>query len=93
MIGVVRRRHRFRRPASRRHPDGRAINLADGVIRLSRAPVTPNPTGSARTSGVRRAETAYELCLDLQATAATLLPGHRIRIDVTSSSYPPLDPA
>ena len=32
--------------------------------------------------------TAYELCIDLQATAVTFLPGHRIRVDVTSSSHP-----
>ena len=32
--------------------------------------------------------TAYELCIDLQATAVTFLPGHCIRVDVTSSSHP-----
>jgi putative CocE/NonD family hydrolase len=71
------------------HPDGRAINLADGIIRLSRhtsysAPgrIEPQPAASV-TPGK-----AYELCIDLQATAVTFLPGHRIRVDVTSSSHP-----
>ena len=32
--------------------------------------------------------TAYELCIDLQATAVTFLPGRRLRVDVTSSSHP-----
>jgi putative CocE/NonD family hydrolase len=71
------------------HPDGRAINLADGIIRLSCRAGYP----AAGRIELERAlsvtpGTAYELCIDLQATAVTFLPGHRIRVDVTSSSHP-----
>ena len=71
------------------HPDGRAINLADGIIRLSCRAGYP----AAGRIELERAVsvtpgTAYELCIDLQATAVTFLPGHRIRVDVTSSSHP-----
>jgi uncharacterized protein len=71
------------------HPDGRAINLADGIIRLSCRAGYP----AASRIELERAvsvtpRTAYELCIDLQATAVTFLPGHRIRVDVTSSSHP-----
>jgi putative CocE/NonD family hydrolase len=71
------------------HPDGLAINLADGIIRLSRRSSYPTP--GAFVPGPPdsvRPGTPYEVCVDLQATAVTFQPGHRIRVDVTSSSHP-----
>ena len=41
------------------------------------APLTPLEPG-----------TPYRLRIDLWATGITFLPGHRIRVDVTSSSHP-----
>ncbi len=71
------------------HPDGRAINLADGIIRLSCRAGYPAAGRIELERAVRVTPgTAYELCIDLQATAVTFLPGHRIRVDVTSSSHP-----
>src|SRR5215217_6973175 len=71
------------------YPDGRAINLADGIIRLSCRAGYP----AAGRIELERAVsvtpgTAYKLCIDLQAAAVTFLPRYRIRIDVTSSSHP-----
>jgi uncharacterized protein len=71
------------------HPDGRAINLADGIIRLSCRAGYPAAGRIELERGLSVTRgTAYELCIDLQATAVTFLPGHRIRVDVTSSSHP-----
>jgi peptide/nickel transport system substrate-binding protein len=75
------------------HPDGRSINIADGIIRASRresydhsgpltaVPATPIVPGRA-----------HEYRLNLWATAHTFQPGHRIRVDITSSSFPRWDP-
>jgi uncharacterized protein len=75
------------------HPDGRSIGMADGIIRASardsydhggfRQPVPPSPVVPGR---------AYEYRFNLWATAHTFLPGHRIRVDVTSGSFPRWDP-
>ena len=64
------------------YPDGRAIPLTDGVTRMryregvetSATPLDPNQV--------------YQIITDLWSTANTFLPGHRIRLDVTSSSFP-----
>jgi len=63
-------------------PDGVAIPLADGILRLryrngvwnDAEPLEPGQT--------------YAITIDLLATANLFLPGHRIRLDVTSSSFP-----
>src|SRR6476660_5713989 len=71
------------------HPDGRAFNVIDGIIRAS-ARKTYLPPGvvepeepSALTPGA-----PYQFTIDLWATGIAFLPGHRIRVDVTSSSHP-----
>lgn len=71
------------------HPDGLAINLADGIIRLSERDRYPRP-GRPRSSAVSVVTPGqpYALSIDLQATAAMFLAGHRIRVDITSSSHP-----
>ena len=71
------------------HPDGRAIGLADGIIRMSAresypapgtiTPVAPSPI---EPGGV------YEVCVDLWATGNTFKVGHRLRVEITSSSHP-----
>ena len=75
------------------HPDGRSINIADGIIRASarasyghEGPLTqalPDPVVPGRP---------YEYRFNLWATAHTFQPGHRIRVDITSSSFPRWDP-
>ena len=71
------------------HPDGRAIVVTDGVIRASAResypapgvirPIQPSPIEPGRV---------YEYAIDLWATGITFKAGHRIRVEVTSSSFP-----
>jgi hypothetical protein len=63
-------------------PDGRSINLAEGVIRARfRARDWANPE-------LLEPERVYEYTIDLQAMSNVFLKGHRMRIDITSSSFP-----
>jgi uncharacterized protein len=71
------------------YPDGRAICVADGILRASAresypAPgvVSPVPPSPIEPGGV------YEYVIDLWATGFTFLPGHRMRVEITSSSHP-----
>lgn len=66
------------------HPDGRALNLCDGMLR------------ARYRSGLTRPELmtpgqVYEIEVDMAATANVFLAGHRIRVDVTSSNFPRFD--
>ena len=66
------------------HPDGRAYNLATGILRgrYRRSLVKPEPM----PPGV-----VQEIAVDLGPCAATILPGHRLRIDVCGSLFPLYD--
>jgi putative CocE/NonD family hydrolase len=55
-------------------PDGRSLNLCDGIVRVS-----------SGADGLRRHE------LDLWSTSNVFLPGHRLRLQVTSSCFPRWD--
>jgi putative CocE/NonD family hydrolase len=66
------------------HPDGRAELLTEGILRAryrtslaAPVPLTPGEL--------------TELRIDLGPTANVFLPGHRIRLDVASSSFPRFD--
>jgi putative CocE/NonD family hydrolase len=63
------------------YPDGRAIILTEGILRARyRTSFTaPEPL---------EPEAVYEFRLDLWATANVFLPGHRIRLEVSSSNFP-----
>ncbi len=66
------------------HPDGLAINLTDGIIRgRFRA-------GFAHEALLTPGEIT-EFTLDLWATSNVFRAGHRIRLDITSSSFPRWD--
>jgi putative CocE/NonD family hydrolase len=67
------------------HPDGRAITLTDGIIR-ARARGGPEALESLIEPG-----RAYAYQIDLWATSNLFRAGHRIRLDVTSSSFPRWD--
>jgi putative CocE/NonD family hydrolase len=71
------------------HPDGRAFNVADGIIRASARDTYPQP-GIVRPAPPVPLEpnTPYGFRIDMWATGLTFLPGHRIRVDITSSSHP-----
>lgn len=65
------------------HPDGYARNLTDGILRARyRDPEHPAPIEPGRP---------YEFVIDLWATSNVFRKGHRIRLDVTSSSFPRWD--
>lgn len=71
------------------YPDGRAICVCDGILRASAresypaasvvSPVAPSPIEPGEV---------YEYVIDMWATGITFLPGHRIRVGVSSSSHP-----
>jgi putative CocE/NonD family hydrolase len=63
------------------YPDGRAYNLSDTALRLRyrdgvAAPVLMQPGR------------VYQVTVHGMVTAATLLPGHRLRIEIASSNFP-----
>jgi hypothetical protein len=74
------------------YPDGRAIGIADGVLRASARDSYPAP-GVVRPVPPTPIEpdAVYEYQIGLWATGITFLPGHRLRVDITSSSHPRWD--
>jgi putative CocE/NonD family hydrolase len=68
------------------HPDGYARNLTDGIIR---ARYRNFQQGEAPS--LIEPEQVYEYEINLWATSNVFLRGHRIRLDVTSSSFPRWD--
>ena len=71
------------------YPDGRAIGLCDGIIRASARESYPAPgvIRPTQPSPIEPGE-VYEYCVDLWATGNTFEVGHRVRVEVTSSSHP-----
>ena len=71
-------------PASEDYPQGFALNLTHGILRLS-----------FRDGGGERRllepETAYEVEVSCFPTANLFKAGHRIRLDVQSSNFPMVD--
>lgn len=65
-------------------PDGRARTLTDGILRARyrNGPVEPE---------LLRPGEPVELHIDLLATSNVFLPGHRIRLEVSSSNFPRFD--
>jgi uncharacterized protein len=65
-------------------PDGRAINMCEGILRARYRESTaqPKPLEPGKV---------YELPIDLVGTSNVFLPGHRIRVDITSSHFPQFD--
>lgn len=66
------------------HPSGFAMNIAEGILRArfrrgfnQMELLTPNQP--------------YEFVIDMAGTANVFLPGHRIRVDITSSHFPQFD--
>ena len=63
------------------HPDGRAELLTDGILRL-------RYRNSFREPEMLEPGAVYEVRVDLWATSNVFLPGHRLRLDVSSSNFP-----
>ncbi len=66
------------------YPDGRAIRLCEGIIRVSYR----NP--DAPPSNIQPGE-VYEYHIDLWATSNVFMKGHQIRVEISSSSFPRFD--
>ncbi|HET7080100.1 MAG TPA: CocE/NonD family hydrolase [Chloroflexia bacterium] len=62
-------------------PDGRALILTEGILRARYRNSFTEPE-------LLEPDRVYELRLDLWATANVFLPGHRIRLEVSSSNFP-----
>lgn len=58
------------------YPDGRSVNICDGLTRLA-----PGPDQE-------RHEGALKITVQLTATAYRFLPGHRLRLQVSSGAHP-----
>ncbi len=66
------------------YPDGRAVNLTDGVLRLR------------YREGLERAVAAepgriYAVTVDAGVTSNVFLPRHRVRVEISSSNFPRFD--
>ncbi len=64
------------------HPDGKAINIQDGVVRAmyrDNDPAAPTPLTPGEVEEYR---------VDLWATSNLFKAGHRIRVEVSSSNFP-----
>jgi putative CocE/NonD family hydrolase len=66
------------------HPDGRAIILCEGITRARYRESLAEPK-------LMDPGELYELVIDLAATSNVFLPGHQIRLEVSSSNFPRYD--
>lgn len=65
-------------------PDGRAINLCDGILRLRYRNSLSEPE-------MMTPDEVYEVTVPMSVTSNVFLPGHRIRLDVSGSNFPHYD--
>lgn len=65
------------------YPDGFAMNLTDGIVRAS--------FRNGEKPEFLEAGKPYEFTINLWSTANVFKAGHRIRLDITSSSFPRWD--
>ncbi|HMV87305.1 MAG TPA: CocE/NonD family hydrolase [Blastocatellia bacterium] len=65
-------------------PNGFAFNVCEGILRARYRKGVDKPE-------LLKAGEVYEYEVDLVGTANVFLPGHRIRVDITSSHFPQFD--
>ena len=66
------------------HPDGKAFPMAEGILRA-------RFRQGLSTPALLEPGTAYRYEIDMVGTALVFQPGHRIRVDITSSNFPQFD--
>jgi putative CocE/NonD family hydrolase len=66
------------------YPDGRAFNLCDGIIRARYRDSATDPT-------LIEPGKTYRYEIGLWVTSNVFLPGHKIRVEISSSNFPRLD--
>lgn len=71
-------------PPSDDYPEGYAMNLLDGIFRCKfhESWSSPKPLDNGKR---------YNITIDLAATANKFSPGHKIRLDISSSNFPKFD--
>ncbi len=72
------------------HPDGRSFNLCDGILR-ARYREQSAAGGSPITPTLIEPEKVYRYEIDLWVTSNVFLPGHKIRVEISSSNFPRFD--
>ena len=71
-------------PPSADFPDGLALNIGDGIVRA-------RYRDSRTKAEMLEPGRPYELTIELYPTALVFMPGHRIRLDISSSNFPRFD--
>jgi len=66
------------------HPDGRPFNLCDGIARASYRDSKSKPS-------LIQPGRVYRYEIDLWVTSNAFLPGHKIRVEISSSNFPRFD--
>ncbi len=66
------------------HPDGRALYLTDGLLRMRYRKSLLEPE-------LLQPGQVYEVTIDLGPTSNVFLPGHRLRVEISSSNFPHYD--
>jgi hypothetical protein len=66
------------------HPDGRPFNLCDGIVRARYRDLKSEP------SLIQPGE-VYRYEIDLWVTSNVFLPGHKVRVEISSSNFPRFD--
>ena len=66
------------------YPDGKAYNIAEGILRARHREGQDKPK-------LMEPGTVYRFEIDLLGASNAFLPGHRIRVDITSSHFPQFD--
>ena len=66
------------------YPDGRSMNLCEGVIRARYRDSFEHPS-------LMEPGTVYEFTISLEVTSNLFKRGHRIRLDLSSSNFPRID--
>ncbi|MHA1682949.1 MAG: CocE/NonD family hydrolase [Promethearchaeota archaeon] len=65
------------------YPDGREINIADGILKTRYRNGFDSASEEFMTPGAY-----YDITVDLWSMAYRFTPGHRIRVSISSSNYP-----
>jgi putative CocE/NonD family hydrolase len=71
-------------PPNADFPHGLALNIADGILR---ARYRESRSHAAMLEPGR----PYEFTIELYPTSLVFMPGHRIRLDISSSNFPRFD--
>ncbi|MCU1492783.1 MAG: peptidase [Acidimicrobiaceae bacterium] len=66
------------------HPDGRALNICDGIVRARYRQGTGSPIPV-------EPDQPFEYRIDLGATCIVIFAGHALRLEVSSSNFPRFD--